>query len=102
MRKKLTSIALTCVLSTTPALAMEAGDPAYDFSCGATATAGERSLCAVLAPVVLFWPLTVTVAEAVGDAYEGACVAAGFEYLSPEEQGVESGWKCTGLPRRDG
>ena len=100
MQKRLASIVLTCALSTTPALAMEPDDPAYDFDC--TGSTGELALCGSLLMVVGFWPLVVTAAEALGDAYENACVNAGFEYLSPEETGNESGWKCTGLPRRDG
>lgn len=35
--------------------------------------------------------------QALGDAYEAACNAAGFEYHDRDEH--NSRWHCTGLPR---
>lgn len=102
MRKRLLSIAVTLILSTTPVIADEHDPPPFDWDCGGLSDPGERALCFLLSPVVLIWPAIVTVLEGAGEAYETACTGAGFEYLSPEERGVKSGWKCTGLPRRDG
>jgi hypothetical protein len=55
------------------ALPVAAQEPAEQWQCGTEATVGERSLCAVLAPVVLVWPLAAVTMEAIGSAYTSAC-----------------------------